>query len=182
GGGGGALVPQRRADNGNENGIGGNGDNNGNGNGVGGGNNNGGGGGGGSARLAEVTRLIARTLVVAVDLIEYLWTHEVVKGLVRRRRIRLDDSGAYFLNNIARISDPEFIPNNDDILHVRLQTLGVMEHTFPISTGGKTYDWKLYDVGGARGQRRAWIPYFDDATAIIFLGKPSFSLELRMMN
>lgn len=37
----------------------------------------------------------------------------------------------------------------DDILNVRLQTLGVMEHTFPITITGKTYDWKLYDVGGA---------------------------------
>jgi len=34
---------------------------------------------------------------------------------------------------------------------------------------GKTYNWKLYDVGGARGQRPTWVPYFDDATAIIFL-------------
>lgn len=31
------------------------------------------------------------------------------------------------------------------------------------------YDWRLYDVGGARGQRHAWVPYFEDATAIIFL-------------
>jgi len=30
-------------------------------------------------------------------------------------------------------------------------------------------NWLLYDVGGARGQRHAWVPYFDDATAIIFL-------------
>ena len=37
----------------------------------------------------------------------------------------------------------------DDILNVRLQTLGVMEHSFPVSMAGKTYHWKLYDVGGA---------------------------------
>lgn len=37
----------------------------------------------------------------------------------------------------------------DDILNVRLQTLGVMEHSFPVSLAGKTYHWKLYDVGGA---------------------------------
>ncbi len=36
-----------------------------------------------------------------------------------------------------------------DILNVRLQTLGVMEHSFPISMGGVTYNWKIYDVGGA---------------------------------
>jgi hypothetical protein len=57
----------------------------------------------------------------------------------------------------------------DDVLNVRLQTLGVIEHSFPINLGGTMYDWRLYDVGGARGQRHAWVPYFEDATAIIFL-------------
>ena len=26
----------------------------------------------------------------------------------------------------------------------------------------KGHDWKIYDVGGARHQRQAWAPYFDD--------------------
>ena len=38
---------------------------------------------------------------------------------------------------------------SDDILNVRLQTLGVMEHSFPVHMAGRTYNWKLYDVGGA---------------------------------
>ncbi len=38
---------------------------------------------------------------------------------------------------------------SDDILNVRVQTLGVIEHSFPINIGGTMYDWKLYDVGGA---------------------------------
>lgn len=37
----------------------------------------------------------------------------------------------------------------DDILNVRLQTIGIMEHSFPVNMAGKTYNWKLYDVGGA---------------------------------
>lgn len=37
----------------------------------------------------------------------------------------------------------------EDILHVRLQTLGVTEHTFDINFGGGHYNWYLYDVGGA---------------------------------
>jgi hypothetical protein len=39
----------------------------------------------------------------------------------------------------------------DDILHVRLQTLGVTEHSFDINFGGTHYTWMLYDVGGAVG-------------------------------
>lgn len=37
----------------------------------------------------------------------------------------------------------------DDILNVRLQTLGVMEYSFPVNMAGSTYNWHLYDVGGA---------------------------------
>jgi hypothetical protein len=29
--------------------------------------------------------------------------------------------------------------------------------------------WRIYDVGGARNQRQAWVPYFDDASAVIFV-------------
>ena len=38
--------------------------------------------------------------------------------------------------------------------------------------------WHLYDVGGARGQRHTWIPYFDDANAILFLAPISCFDEL----
>ena len=37
----------------------------------------------------------------------------------------------------------------EDILHVRLQTIGVTEHQFDINLGGTNYNWLLYDVGGA---------------------------------
>ena len=41
--------------------------------------------------------------------------------------------------------------------------MGVAEHVFDMSVHGRNVRWHLYDVGGARGQRHTWIPYFDDA-------------------
>lgn len=38
---------------------------------------------------------------------------------------------------------------SEDILNVRLQTLGVKEHSFDISLSGTQVNWLLYDVGGA---------------------------------
>jgi hypothetical protein len=38
---------------------------------------------------------------------------------------------------------------SEDILNVRLQTLGVVEHSFDIALGGGHYNWIMYDVGGA---------------------------------
>lgn len=47
--------------------------------------------------------------------------------------------------------------------------MGVAEHIFDVDIHGKTVSWHLFDVGGARGQRHSWVPYFDDANAIIFV-------------
>lgn len=47
--------------------------------------------------------------------------------------------------------------------------MGVAEHQFDVPLHGKNVTWHLYDVGGARGQRHSWVPYFDDANAIIFV-------------
>ena len=50
------------------------------------------------------------------------------------------------------------------MLRARLKTTGVVEHKFTLtkSTEFRGVDWVIYDVGGARNQRQAWAPYFDD--------------------
>lgn len=51
----------------------------------------------------------------------------------------------------------------DDVLRARLKTTGVTEHTFSLSSSDfRGVEWKIYDVGGARQQRHAWAPYFDN--------------------
>lgn len=51
----------------------------------------------------------------------------------------------------------------DDVLRARLKTTGVTEHAFTLSSPEfRGVEWKIYDVGGARHQRQAWAPYFDD--------------------
>ncbi len=51
--------------------------------------------------------------------------------------------------------------------------MGIAEHIFDVTIHGKVVTWHLYDVGGARGQRHSWVPYFDDANAIIFVAPVS---------
>ncbi|KXN87698.1 Guanine nucleotide-binding protein G(i) subunit alpha [Leucoagaricus sp. SymC.cos] len=122
-----------------------------------------------TARTVEVSNLAAKILANSLRDVQTLWAHPTVKLLLHTQKVRLEDSASFFLDEITRIAEPDYVPTTDDILNVRLQTLGVMEHSFPITMGGLSYNWKIYDVGGARGQRQTWIPYFDDATAIIFL-------------
>lgn len=51
--------------------------------------------------------------------------------------------------------------------------MGVAEHVFDVTIHGKPVSWHLFDVGGARGQRHSWVPFFDDANAIIFVAPVS---------
>ena len=57
--------------------------------------------------------------------------------------------------------------------------MGVAEHLFEVPLHGRTVTWHLYDVGGARGQRHTWVPYFDEANAIIFVAPISAFDQVR---
>jgi guanine nucleotide-binding protein alpha-1 subunit len=86
-----------------------------------------------------------------------------------------------YLNEIPRITAKKYIPTDGsyylrvhvitliifnipaDVLKARLKTTGVVEHTFLVTSGSnRGVEWKIYDVGGARNQRQAWAPYFED--------------------
>ncbi|KAH7884416.1 guanine nucleotide binding protein, alpha subunit [Phlebopus sp. FC_14] len=112
---------------------------------------------------------VAMMLDQLCDEIKILWEHPVVRALILNRKLKLDEWAEFFLNDVARISSRNYIPSTDDILHARIQTMGVAEHIFDVDIHGKIVTWHLFDVGGARGQRHSWVPYFDDANAIIFV-------------
>ncbi|KAJ7761982.1 guanine nucleotide-binding protein [Mycena maculata] len=125
--------------------------------------------GDGDVLLEEVGRMLS---ALKEDIRE-LWAHPTVKGLIMKRKLKLDEWSEFFLKDITRIAAPEYIPTTDDILHARIQTMGVAEHIFDVDLHGKSVTWHLFDVGGARGQRHSWIPYFDTANAIIFVAPVS---------
>jgi guanine nucleotide-binding protein subunit alpha len=112
---------------------------------------------------------VAHMLKTFENDIKELWDHPTVKALISKRRLKLDEWSEFFLKHISRVADTNYIPTTDDILHARIQTMGVQEHIFDVNIHGKNVTWHLYDVGGARGQRHSWVPYFEDANAIIFV-------------
>ncbi|KAG8858702.1 hypothetical protein FRB96_004839 [Tulasnella sp. 330] len=118
-----------------------------------------------------VVRQVASLLAASQEDIQALWQHPALKSILKKRRLRLEESSTFFLSELSRIAVHDYIPTDDDMLRARLRTMGVVEHRFEVSNEvtGKTYEWRLYDVGGSRGQRPKWIPYFEEANAIIFL-------------
>ncbi|KAJ7666645.1 guanine nucleotide binding protein, alpha subunit [Mycena polygramma] len=99
-----------------------------------------------------------------------LWNDQMVQDILRVQNLRLEDLSGFFLDSLDRVTALSYQPTNDDILKARLKTLGVSEHHFNLKAGPLlAQSWIVYDVGGARSLRSAWVPYFDQVDAIIFL-------------
>nr|XP_046196891.1 guanine nucleotide-binding protein subunit alpha-12-like [Oncorhynchus gorbuscha] len=75
------------------------------------------------------------------------------------------ESVKYFLDNLDRIGQPNYIPSRQDILFARKATKGIVEHDFII----KKIPFKMVDVGGQRSQRQKWFQCFDGITSILFM-------------
>ncbi|KAG9084566.1 hypothetical protein FRC07_013605, partial [Ceratobasidium sp. 392] len=110
------------------------------------------------------------TIVALRDDMITLWRDPFVQDVLHKRRLHLEHTAGFFLNDMERITERRYVPTDDDVLRARLKTLGVVEHHFALDRGTeKGVDWRIYDVGGARGQRHVWAPFFSDVNAIIFL-------------
>ncbi|MCP9264692.1 Guanine nucleotide-binding protein subunit alpha [Dirofilaria immitis] len=95
-----------------------------------------------------------------------LWNDKnVQKAADMRSEFQLNDSAKYFLNSVMRIHEPGYRPTEQDILFSRVATTGVVEVKFKI----KELDFRVFDVGGQRSERRKWIHCFDNVESIIFI-------------
>ena len=79
--------------------------------------------------------------------------------------IQLIASLLSYFDNIARIAQHDYMPNDQDVLRSRVKTTGITETTFII--GELTY--RMFDVGGQRSERKKWIHCFENVTTILFL-------------
>ncbi|KAJ3404542.1 hypothetical protein CcCBS67573_g00385 [Chytriomyces confervae] len=101
-----------------------------------------------------------------VDAIDIVWKDPGVQYCYRRaNEYQLIDCCAVFLNDLARICDPSFLPLDQDILNSRVMTTTIIETRFKI----EGIIFRVFDVGGQRSERKKWAPYFDDINAIIYL-------------
>ncbi|CDO70181.1 hypothetical protein BN946_scf184774.g9 [Trametes cinnabarina] len=98
-----------------------------------------------------------------------LWNDPVVRQVLRRRKIRLEESPGFYLNDLPRVTSLSYFPSDDDVLKARLKTVGVSEYSFHMEAGPETgTEWRIIDVGGSRSQVcisgvTTWVPFFDDA-------------------
>ncbi|KAI8419970.1 hypothetical protein MSG28_008575 [Choristoneura fumiferana] len=100
-------------------------------------------------------------------------TSEAARDSAHRVRRALRDSTTFadppntsdnFLDDLDRLGARDYQPTEQDILRTRVKTTGIVEVHFSF----KNLNFKLFDVGGQRSERKKWIHCFEDVTAIIF--------------
>jgi len=74
------------------------------------------------------------------------------------------NSVIHYINSLGRISAPNYIPTEMDVLKTRVRTVGIMQTQFTY----KDLFFKVVDVGGQRTERKKWFHCFDNVNAIIF--------------
>jgi len=101
-----------------------------------------------------------------VSYISDLWEDQgIQEAYDRRREFQLTDSAKYYLNDVRRLSAPDYLPTEQDILRVRVPTTGIIEYPFDL----EQIVFRMVDVGGQRSERRKWIHCFENVTSIMFL-------------
>uniref|UniRef100_K4AIF8 Uncharacterized protein n=1 Tax=Setaria italica TaxID=4555 RepID=K4AIF8_SETIT len=93
-----------------------------------------------------------------------LWQDPAIQETYSRGSIlQVPDCARYFMSNLDRLAEVDYVPPKEDMLYARVQTNGAVEVQFsPLGEskiGGEVY--RLYDVGGQRNDRRKWIHLFE---------------------
>lgn len=101
-----------------------------------------------------------------LEMLHGLWTDPgVVAAWGNRSQFQVQDALEYYMDNIDRIAQAGYTPNDQDILRSRIRTSGMVEEHYEIE--GR--EFHIFDVGGQRNERRKWIHLFEGVTAIIFV-------------
>ena len=112
----------------------------------------------------EETRLVndkVKGMLVA------LWNDEGIRQTWENHRsdIQAQESLEYFMEHADRVLQPEFEVKEEDWLRARLRTTGILTEEFTISK----VNFRIFDVGGQRNERRKWIQVFSNVTSVIFV-------------
>ncbi|EAU83998.2 heterotrimeric G protein alpha subunit [Coprinopsis cinerea okayama7 len=115
------------------------------------------------------------TLAALKDDMKALWQDKTIQQALQRNKVQLSDSAGFFLNDLDRIATRDYVVTDNDIVRARLRTVGIQEHKLVFSHGGghHGWEWRIFDVGGCRTLRAAWLPYFEGVNVIIFLSPVS---------
>jgi len=108
----------------------------------------------------------AQLFLQHVEAIRVLWESQDMKNVWKKRALEnINDSHKDFLQDVTRISSPNYKPTDHDILICRIRTTQFTIERYMVND----LNFEVYDVGGQRGQRKQWIEVFEGVDAVIFV-------------
>jgi len=98
--------------------------------------------------------------------LQALWADRGIQTTFdQRANFQLTDSTQYFMQRLDEVMKDGYIPTEQDVLRSRVRTTGIVENEFVIDGN----QFKMYDVGGQRNERKKWIHCFENVTAVLFV-------------
>jgi guanine nucleotide-binding protein G(i) subunit alpha len=100
------------------------------------------------------------------------WSIDTIKLALWKSKSPLlasKESIAFFFDNLERISNPDYLPSDEDLIMMRVRTTGLVREDFQIGA----VKFALHDTGGQRNERKKWIHLFDGVTAILYVASLS---------
>ena len=105
------------------------------------------------------------------ELMDRLWRDAGVQlSFSRSREYQLNDSAAYYLNDLSRISHAHYVPTEQDVLHTWVRTIGISTTKF--KSQGLLF--RVFDMGGDKSQRKKWIHCFEGIILIVAIQSDLF--------
>lgn len=94
-----------------------------------------------------------------------IWKDPGLQEAIKRGKLALYDNLRYFMNDLDRLFNKRFVPTDQDVLRARLRTTGITETVFDLGC----LQYRMFDVGGQRSERKKWIHCFENVNALLFL-------------
>lgn len=95
-----------------------------------------------------------------------MWKDNGVQQAVSKsHEFALNDNLSFYFKSITRMFDPNWLPDDQDMLHARLRTTGITETLFEL----KELTFRMMDVGGQRSERKKWIHCFEGVQCLLFM-------------
>ena len=96
---------------------------------------------------AHAMRYDEKLVLDRADDIKLLWECEPIQTTYKRRNeFQIVECARYFLSKVHDVMQPNYVPSDDDILQIRVQTTGIVEHEFLMKGGGANRKLIMVDI------------------------------------
>jgi len=107
-------------------------------------------------------------LLTWLNIFYFLWGSPYIQNVYQHRaEFFFTNAGAYFLNNLKRVTKEDFLPSSRDVALCEVRTTGISEGSFRI----QDRYFQMFDTGGQRSERKKWIHLYEahSHTAVVFV-------------